>query len=144
MDGTRKYHPAFQSAPALGHLGCRVGRHPKVSERNLHAILEPPVSGTQLLFQFTHVGHETALGKQETRPDQGHKFLPVGTSTWSPWALSQWTHTRSLEESFSDRPHFELKTSGHLPCKRRGVCPAQEGFARAPGGVILVPGSLQD
>jgi hypothetical protein len=50
----------------------------------LHAILGPPVSGTQLLFQSNCTGPETALGKQETWPDQGHKFLSVGASTGSP------------------------------------------------------------
>ena len=29
-------------------------------------------------------GPEATLGKQETRPDQGHKFLLVGASTGSP------------------------------------------------------------
>ena len=38
----------------------------------------------------------------------------------------------------------ENKTCVHLPCQRRGVCPTQEGFARMPGGAILVPGSLRD
>jgi hypothetical protein len=32
----------------------------------------------------------------------------------------------------------------YLPCQRRCVCPAQEGFTRAPGGAILVPISLRD
>lgn len=56
----------------------------KVPQRTLHMILGPPVSGTQLLFQFNHTGPETELEKQETRTDQGHKSLPVGASTWSP------------------------------------------------------------
>jgi hypothetical protein len=60
------------------------------------------VSGTQLLFQSNPTGTETALGKQKTRPYQGHKSLPVSTSTRSPWAQSQQTPLRSLEDSPCD------------------------------------------
>jgi hypothetical protein len=56
-----------------------VGGHPQGPKRTLHVILGPPVSGTQLLFHSNHVG--PALGKQKTRPDQGHKPLPVDPST---------------------------------------------------------------
>ena len=63
---------------------------------------------------------------------------------WVTWAQSLQTPPRSLEDSFWGRPRFGLQTSGHLPCQRRGVCPAQEGFARAPRGAILVPRSLWD
>jgi hypothetical protein len=44
----------------------------------------PPVSGTQLLFQSNRVGPETAVEKQETRPDQGHESLLVSASTRLP------------------------------------------------------------
>ena len=74
----------FRSAPALGHLGLRVSRHPQGPERTFHTILGPPVSGTQLMFHSNCTGPETALEKQKTRPDQGHKPLPVGASTGSP------------------------------------------------------------
>jgi hypothetical protein len=63
-------------------------------------ILGPLMSGTKLLFQSNRAGPETALGKQKTRPDQGHKSLPLGTSTGSPWAQGWRTAPRSLEDSF--------------------------------------------
>jgi hypothetical protein len=96
-------------------------------------ILGPLVSGTQLLFQSNHTGPKTALRKQKTRPDQGHKSLPVGATTWSPWVWSRRSPPRSLEDSVYGRPCFRLQTSGHLPCQRIGVCPAQEGFAKHLG-----------
>ena len=65
-------------------LGTELTDTPKLPYRTLHAILGPPVSRTQLLFQSNCSGPETALRKQETRPDQGHKALPVGASTRSP------------------------------------------------------------
>ena len=80
----RMYVSPFWSARAPSHLGNRVSRHPQGSERTLHAILGPPVSGTQLLFNSNSAGPEIALGKQKTRPDQGHKSLSAGTSTGSP------------------------------------------------------------
>jgi hypothetical protein len=54
------------------------------------------------------------------------------------------TTPRSLEDSFWGRHHFRIQTWGHLPCQRRGVHPAWEGFTGAPGGAILVSGSLWD
>ena len=42
------------------------------------------MSGTQLLFQFNRAGPETTQGEQKTRPDEGHKSIPVGASTGSP------------------------------------------------------------
>ena len=44
--------------------------------------------------------------------------------------------------SFWARPSFGLQTCRHHPCQRRGVCPTQEGFARAPGGAILFPRAI--
>ena len=61
-----------------------MGGHDEASKKYEVVILGPPVSGTQLLFQSNHAGPETALEKQETRTDQGHKSLPVSTKTWSP------------------------------------------------------------
>jgi hypothetical protein len=52
-------------------LGAESADTPKVSWRTLHMILGPLLSGTQLLFQSNRTGPETALEKQETRPDQG-------------------------------------------------------------------------
>jgi hypothetical protein len=69
---------------APGTLGAELADTPKVPNRTLHEILGPPVSGTQLLFQSNCAGPETALGKQETQPDQGQKSLLVGTSNGSP------------------------------------------------------------
>ena len=63
---------------------------------------------------------------------------------WVTWAQSQRTPPRSLEDSFLDKPRFGLQTSGHLPCQRRGVRPAREGMAEAPGGAIQVSRSLWD
>ena len=65
------------------------------------------MSGTQLSFQSNGAELETALGKQKTRCDQGQKSLPVGASTKSPWAQSQQTPPRSLENYLLD-----LRTSG--------------------------------
>ena len=68
---------------APGHLGCGVGGH-------LQDPLEdsPHDLRTTGEWNTTSVpiqsGPETALGKQKTRPDQGHKSLPVGASTGSP------------------------------------------------------------
>jgi hypothetical protein len=64
--------------------------------------LGPLVSRTQLLLQSNRAGPETALGKQKTRPDWGHKSLPVGASTWSPCAQSWQTPSQSLEDSSRD------------------------------------------
>jgi hypothetical protein len=101
------------------------------------------VTGTQLLF-LSNTGPETSLGKQKTQPDQGQKSLPVCSSTWAPWAHSQRTPPRSLEDSFWGRHHFRLQTSGQLPYQGRGIRPAPEGFVRTPGEAILVPGCLWD
>ena len=61
-------------------------------------ILGPVVCGTQLLFQSSHVGPETALGKQRTQPDQGHGSVLVCATAGSP-GRSWWTPPRSLEDS---------------------------------------------
>jgi hypothetical protein len=47
------------------------------------------------------------LGLSKMRSLRSHKSLPVGTSTGSPWAQSQWTPPRSLEDSPRD-----LRTTG--------------------------------
>jgi hypothetical protein len=67
-----------------GTSGAESENTPKVPKRTLHAILGPPVSRTQHLFQSNPAGPETALEKQGSRTDQSHKSLPVGASTWSP------------------------------------------------------------
>ena len=72
----------FRPASALGHIGHGVSRHPPRSLEDSH--LGPPVSGTQLLFHSNCKGPETAIGKQKTWPDHGHKSLPVCASTRSP------------------------------------------------------------
>jgi hypothetical protein len=40
-----------------------------------------------------------SIREAENLPDQGHKSLPVGISTGSPWARSWWASPRSLEDS---------------------------------------------
>jgi hypothetical protein len=61
---------------------------------------------------------------------------------WTAEANSFWD--RQSAQSFWSRPHFRLQTSRHLPCQRRGVWPAWEGFATTSGGDVLVPGSHLD
>jgi hypothetical protein len=51
---------------------------------------------------------------------------------------------RSYTASVMGRPLFGLQTSGHHPCQRRGVYPAKEGFAGAPGVAISGPETLRD
>ena len=92
-------------------------------------ILGPPVSGTQLLFHSNHMGPETALGKQKTWPDQGHKSLPVGVSTWSPWAWSRRTPPSSLEDSPRD-----LRTTDQTAPRSSKETPLP--------GTVTRPGSL--
>jgi hypothetical protein len=70
------------------------------------------------------------------------RLVCVGERVWTTEANSFWN--RWKPHSFWGRPHFGLQTSGHLLCQRRCVHPAREGFEGAPGGAILVPGSLQD
>ena len=91
----RKELLPFWSVPAPGHLERGVSGQPQGLQSTLHGISGPLVSGTQLLFQSNRTGPETALGKQETWPDQGHKSLLVSASTRSPWAQSLWTPLRS-------------------------------------------------
>jgi hypothetical protein len=45
---------------------------------------------------------------------------------------------RQKPHSFWDRPRFGFQASGHLPCLRRSVHPARQGFAGAPGKPSLV------
>jgi hypothetical protein len=49
-----------------------------------------------------------------------------------------------FEQLFLFLRNIQLSTSGHLPCQRRGVHPTREGFAVAPGGATLDPGSYLD
>jgi hypothetical protein len=94
------------SAP--GKLDHGVCRHPQGPQRTLHEILGLLVSGTQLLLQSNRAGPEIALIKEAENPlDQGHKSLPVSTSTRAPWAWSLWIPPRSPEDSPRD-----LRTSG--------------------------------
>ena len=122
-------HGPFLWAPALGHLGHGVCRHPQGSQKTLHGILRPLVSGTQLLFQSNHSGPEIALGKQKTRPDQGHKSLLVGSSTGSPWASTWQTSPRSLQGS----PHSLRITEKIAPCSLKET---------PLPGIVPCPGSL--
>jgi hypothetical protein len=58
----------FQSIPAPGYLGQGVCGHPQGTHRTLHGILRPLVSGTQVLLQSNHEGHETALIREAENP----------------------------------------------------------------------------
>jgi hypothetical protein len=67
------------------------------------------------------MGPESALGKQKTRPDQGHKSLQVQTSTRAPWAQSLRTPPRSPQDS-----PWDLMTSGEwikTSARRQGQTP---------------------
>ena len=59
----------FRSAPAPGHLGRRISRHPQGPQSTLHGTLGPLVSGTQLLFQSNCMGPETALIREAENLD---------------------------------------------------------------------------
>ena len=61
---------------------------------------------------------------------------------WTTEADRFWDRQRL--QGFWSRPCFGLQTSGYLPCQRRGVGPAQEGFARAHEGAVSGQGSLRD
>jgi hypothetical protein len=60
---------------------------------------------------------------------------------WTTEANSFWD--RQKPHSFWGRPHFGLQTSGHLPCRRRGIRPTWKAFAKVPGRAILVPGPFR-
>jgi hypothetical protein len=98
------------------------------------------VSGTQLLFQSNCTG--PALGKQKIRPNQGHKTLQV---TPAPGHLGEESgetpkvpRGQLLRQTLFRDPDIRALS---LPEER---CPPREGFARAPGEAILVPGTLQN
>jgi hypothetical protein len=134
--------PSFWSAPAPGHLGQRVGRHPQGpledSPRNLRTTGE---------WNTTSVPIQ-ARGTWDSIREAGNPAWP-GSKVPSgrcqhlvTWAQSQQTTPKVSRGQLLRKTPFQAQTSGHLPCQRRGVRPAQEGFARAPGGAILVPRSL--
>jgi hypothetical protein len=88
------------------------------------------VCGTQLLFQSNRTGPETALGKQKTRPDQGHKSLLVCTSTRSP-RLSIGRHAQGPWSTASETdPISSSKFPGTFPARREV---SREGFACTTG-----------
>jgi hypothetical protein len=91
----------FQSAPSPGHLGRGVGIHPQGTQKTLHTILGPLMSGTHLLFQSNHAGPEKALIRETAWPDQSHKAFRLAP------ALGHLGRGVSREDS----PH-ELRTSG--------------------------------
>jgi hypothetical protein len=63
------------------------------------------------------MGPETALGKQETRTDQGHKSLPFGASTRYLGAKSAET-PKVPRGQLLRQTTFWLQTYWHLPCQR--------------------------
>jgi hypothetical protein len=133
----------FWLAPAPGHLGQGVAPHQGPlddSPQDLRTTGEwnttsVPIQSRGTWNSSRKAGNPAWSGSQDPSGRQQH---------WVTWAQNRQTPPRSLEDSFWDRPHFGLQTSGHLPCQRRGVLPAREGFAGTPGGAILVPGSLWD
>jgi hypothetical protein len=84
----------FRSAPALGHLGRRIARHPQVPKRTLQGILGPLVSGTQLVFQSNHVGPEAALIREAENPAWPGSQVPS----------SQHQHRVTLDTESADTP----------------------------------------
>jgi hypothetical protein len=79
------------------------------------------------LWRWVSGHRQTALGKQETWPDQDNKSLPVGTSTWSPWAWSQQTPPRSQEDTPLDlRTTSEWNTSS-VPFQSHRTSIGEEG-----------------
>jgi hypothetical protein len=134
----------FWSVLAPGYLGRGVGRQP-------HGSLEdsPPELRNTGEWNTTSVpiqsrGTWDSIREAEKPAWPGSQTPSGQCQHWVTWAWSWWTPPRTLEDSFWGRPHFNLQTTGHLPCQRRGIFPAQEGFARAPGGTLLVPRSLWD
>ena len=97
----RKELLPFWSVPAPGHLERGVGGQPQGLQSTLHGISGPLVSGTQLLFQSNHMGPETALRKQKTQPDQGHKSLPGGALTRLTWAGMELADTPKVPRGLS-------------------------------------------
>jgi hypothetical protein len=100
-----------------------------------------------LHFLFlSFLGTQQALhGQRSTAYNRVHWLAPSGLCQhWVTLGAESADTPRSLEDSFWGRPHFQLQTSGHLLCQRRGVQPTKESFARASGGPILVPGYLWD
>jgi hypothetical protein len=74
---------------------------------------------------------------------------------WSTWgshlgfpdpsvtSLHRWQCGLQKLFSFWDKPCFQLQTSGHLYCQRRGVCPAQVGLLKSIWGTHLGSRFLQ-
>jgi hypothetical protein len=134
----------FRSVPALGHLGCRVGGHPQSSLEDFPRNLKTTGEWNTTSVSIQSCGTWDSIRKAGNPAWPGSQVPSGRRQHWVTWAQSRQTPPRSLEDSFWDRPNFGFQTSGHLPCQRRGVCPSQEGFAGAPWGDILFPGSLWD
>ena len=87
-------------------------------------IVGPPVSGT-LLLQSNSSGPETALGKQKSGPDQGHKSLRVGSSTWSPWSRVG-EHPKVPRGQLLRQTTFQAPDIG-APFLPEEICPPRQG-----------------
>jgi hypothetical protein len=101
-----------------------------------------PFSGSKHPGTFSDRG-EVSAGPWGALP--GHLGEPSLVLNLSETSLHRWEcglqklHSfwvRRKLHSFWGRPHLGLQTSGQLPYQRRGISPAQEGFARAPGVAI--------
>jgi hypothetical protein len=62
----KNWNGPFRSAPALGHLGCRIGWHLLSPQRTLHEILGSLVSRIQHWSQSNWKEPETTVRKQKT------------------------------------------------------------------------------
>jgi hypothetical protein len=91
---------------------------------------------------YTKVTRNNLLKNNKILVPGLHWDYSAQVRVWTTEANSFWD--RREPQSFWGSPLFGLQTSGHLPCQRIGVHPAREGFAGAPGGVILVPRYLWD
>jgi hypothetical protein len=135
---------SFWSVPAAGHLGRGVGGHPQGpledSPHNLRTTGEWNTTSVPIQSRWTW----DSIREAEKPAWPGSQIPSSRRQHQVTWVQSQQTSPRFLEDSFWGRPLFGLQTSRHLPCQRTGVLPAQEGFARALGEAILIPGSLQD
>jgi hypothetical protein len=135
---------SFLLEPAPGHLWRWVQGHP-----------QGPLEDSPLDLRTTGEWNTTSVPpqsrgtwdttKETEKPAWTGSQIPSGLCQHQVTLGVQWrTRPRSLEDSFWGRPHLGLQTSRHLSCQRRGVYTTQKGFARAPRGAILVPGSLWD
>jgi hypothetical protein len=151
--GTRVTSP-FQSAPALGLLVLRVSRHAQGPQSTLHGILEPLVSGTQLLFQSNPTGPETALireaekldwpGSQDTSSRPMHR-VTLGTKLVDtpkvPRALSMDLRTSGKWNTTSARRQIQMPDIW-APSLQEESLPAESALTTETQERASLPGLL--